>query len=121
MEGGPPKPAAPKIEDLIPDVEKFGNFLQINLKDLKMGIIAEKLQISGSTVYKWHQGFGFPKEADLPKIAKVYRVNLEELTEFWKLSKEARRKEVETRKTPKKIIRSDDWELVGKPGRKKTI
>ncbi|MEK7081118.1 MAG: helix-turn-helix transcriptional regulator [Patescibacteria group bacterium] len=94
--------SAPKFEtkDNTPDILRFGLFLlkSRSVVNKNMSQIASELSLgSKSLIQRWEQGNAFPKEDRLSAIAVAYGVDPEELTKFFRVSKEARQSEKSAR------------------------
>ncbi len=76
--------------------------------------VALKLGVDTTSINFWETGETFPDESRLPDIAQAYNIDLNELTGAFKISKEARELEKNSRKKPKPITNkwdpySDDY------------
>lgn len=80
----------------------FGQFLKDRKVEKKHTQLALEIGVTDSTITAWEEGVSFPgkKNKDgiqieeiLPKIARAYDVDLEELTKFYKISRDVREEE----------------------------
>lgn len=83
------------------DVTLFGKLLfdkRNIIKKTAKEIASEFSSINESSILAWEKGTSFPEEEKLPVIAKAYGIELEELIRVFKISKEARRIEINVRR-----------------------
>jgi transcriptional regulator with XRE-family HTH domain len=94
------------------NIDLFGKFLseRRNIINKSAKEISLDLGVSYRIVFKWESGTIFPSEEKLPDIARVYGIELEELLNAFKISKEARQQEKDSRKNPKPIKPNPDTE-----------
>lgn len=79
----------------------FGHFLVASRKVLNQepeDIAAELDLESVESVRNWENGTSFPKEKSWPKVAEAYRVLIEEFLEKLRISKMARKREIEMKR-----------------------
>lgn len=108
------------------DVYRFGDRLEgarnaLGKISLTRAAVAEGLHISQKTIITWEAGTSFPEENLLPDISKAYDINLEELTELFRISQKAYNAQKDTLKSlrAKPRIKTDhDAYLPGGSGRR---
>lgn len=99
MESSPEKNQV-KLED----IKAFGNKLKEARNKLgkKQKKVAAEVGVTGRLIFNWESADSFPTEDKLPDIARVYNIDLAELTDIFERSKEARELEKKARRSLQK-------------------
>ena len=72
------------------DYKKIGHFIMTERKANKLtqAKLAEKLFVSEKTISKWENGKGLPDTSVLPKLCEILQININELLNGEKITKE---------------------------------
>lgn len=92
---------------MIINLELFGDTLRrLRFLSGKTAVqMAKDCRVSRSTLQSWEGAEGLPGVNKLPRIASSYDIDLDKLTQVFRLSKDARRREWSARRVPKTINR----------------